>query len=981
MNKIFTAGIALLMSAAAFAAPQKEKLGRGAVAVQSSSSKVALSWRSFEADDPKMAFDVYKNGEKMTSTPITKSTFYSVAGSVADNFEIKALVNNEVVETFSPVAKGDDVYVRLHLDRPEGGQSPSGGDHGKVSYTYSPNDCSVGDVDGDGEYEIIVKWDPSNSADNSQRWYTGNVYLDCYKLDGTKLWRIDLGCNIRAGAHYTQFLVYDFDGDGKAELACKTAPGTIDGQGKAVLMGNDKVTDDYRDSNGLIMKGSEYLTVFNGQTGAEITTVSYVPLRTVHPQDKSSVGWGDNYGNRSERYLACVAYLDGQKPSIVMCRGYYTHSYLCAWDFDGKNLTQRWLHASTTKGQGAYGEGNHNLSVGDVDGDGCDEIIYGSAAIDHDGSLLYRTGAGHGDAMHLGDLDPDNPGLEVFTVHEEKGSDYKYDCLFREAGTGKPLWFVPQSGTDVGRGMSADIDASVRGYESWGTAKAMFDCKGNQISTSRPSTCFRVYWDGDMQDELFDGRYNSGEGKAYPELTYNDGIAIDFSKYNAQTCNTTKANPCLSADILGDWREEIILWDGNNSSDLLIFTTTSPSEYKIGCLMEDHVYRMGVAWQNVAYNQPPHLGFYLPDRYDLAPAIMINEGPTTQTVVLGQPMKTVKGSWKNMAKVTIMASNGIEYEIDQENKTFTIFGTPTRTTTVRVNSSRVSPSFSTNIVVNVVEPVELERVAYYPFEEVGATVENKVEGVATVFGAPTTVEGKKGNAINFDGISDYLSQTAYDKIQLGDESFTIEFWFKSTDDAAYILHKGSIKADAASGTTGHWFGIELKNGALNFAVDDNETKSGIKSENASKYFDGNWHYMVCVRDRMAKQIRMYVDAELIGEIADNTGALADNNEPFVIGNVAVDLNNFYAGALDELSIYKGAMSVEEIAQNFANSGIEDVTIDEMDGPVRLTLVNARGTVVATGWDDVEALTRGVAPGVYILMRECRGLREVTKLIL
>lgn len=977
MKKILATGLAALLAFSVAAAPQKEKLGRSAVAVAPSNSKVALSWRSFESDDPATTFEIYKNGEKITS--VSNSTFYTATGTIADEYEIRAVLGGQTLESFSPIAKSDDLYLRLHLDRPAGGQTPKG-----VAYTYTPNDCSVGDVDGDGEYEIFVKWDPSNSADNSERWYTGNVYLDCYKLDGTKLWRIDLGRNIRAGAHYTQFMVYDFDGDGKAEMACKTAPGTIDGQGKAVIMGSDDPNADYRNSSGIIMSGPEYLTMFNGLTGAEISTVSYVPLRSEHSD------WGDSYGNRQDRHLACVAYLDGQKPSLVMCRGYYTYSHLAAWDFDGKSLSLRWHHASITKGQGAYGEGAHSLTVGDVDGDGCDEIIYGSAAIDHDGSLLHRIGAGHGDALHLGDFDPDRPGLEIFMVHEEKKSPYKYDATFRDAATGEIIWSHPQSGNDIGRGMAADVDPSNRGHELWcayhpnGTrTRAMFDTKGNIVANSEPAECFRVYWDGDLQDELFDGRYNKTDGKAYPELTYNDGAAIDFSKYNAQSCNTTKATPNLIADILGDWREEIVLWDGETSSDLLIFTTTNSTKVKVPCLMEDHNYRMAIAWQNVGYNQPPHLGYNLAAKYDIDPAINIFQGAEEQTVTLGTPIKPVKGSWKNMTKVAIQASNGLTATIDETTKTFEISGTPTKlgTTRVYINSRGVSPSIQKTVTFNVVEPVVLDRVAYFPFDELGATTVNEVQGEATAHGAPSIVEGKFGNAILFDGASDYLSQEAYSQLQLADDPFTVEFWFRSDDDAAYIIHKGSIKADQAAATTGCWWGVELKNGALNFAIDDNVTKSGIKAENCTKYFDNQWHYMVCVRDNISKTIKLYLDAQLIGEVADNTAAIADNNEPLVIANVAIDLNNPFKGALDELSIYRGAMPADQIALNYAASAVDNISIDSLGGPVHTTIVAPSGRVVAQGTGALSALTRGLPSGIYILLRESQGHRETTKIAL
>ena len=309
---------------------------------------------------------------------------------------------------------------------------------------YNANDASIGDVDGDGEYEIILKWEPSNARDNAHDGFTENVYFDCYKLSGEKLWRINMGKNIRAGAHYTQFMVYDLDGDNKAEIVMKTADGTVDGQGNIL---GDKDAD-HRNEVGRILSGPEYLTVFEGLTGKALKTVDYIPARG-NPGE-----WGDTRGNRSDRFLACVAYLDGVHPSVVMCRGYYTRTVLAAFDFKNGELTSRWVFDSDEKGNKAYaGQGNHNLRVGDVDGDGCDEIIYGSCAIDNDGKGLYSTRMGHGDAMHLTAFDPSSRQLQVWDCHENK----KDGSSFRDAATGKVIFQV-KSNIDVGRCMAADID-------------------------------------------------------------------------------------------------------------------------------------------------------------------------------------------------------------------------------------------------------------------------------------------------------------------------------------------------------------------------------------------------------------------------------------------------------------------------------------------------------------------------------------------
>lgn len=596
-----------------------EYLDRGLVAVKVSNG-VFLGWRFLGTDSPDIGFNIYRDNVKVNSSPITNATNYTDAkGTSTSSYKVLPIVNGvEDTLDVKTVTPWSQQYKNIKLNRPKSGRTLPNkyGSVGKTAtasfpkgqpYGYMPNDCSVGDLDGDGEYEIVVKWDPTNSQDNSYYGITGNVYLDAYKLDGTQLWRIDLGENIRAGAHYTQFLVSDFDGDGLAEIICKTAPGTIDGNNNFVILPGDDPQAKYRSNDttqlkgsrmlGTVLNGPEYLTLFDGRTGGELHTIPYNPPRG------SLSSWGDDYGNRSDRFLACTAYLDGINPSAVMCRGYYAKTTLTAYDVLDKKIVQRWFHNSSTSGVGAFGQGNHNLSVADVDGDGKDEIIYGSCAIDDDGTLLYRTGLGHGDAMHVSDMDLDNPGLEVWSVHEDKNVAYGYEL--HDAKTGKILWGT-KTGSDVGRGMAGDIDARYPGFEMWSTGGGgVFSSKGVQISTSRPSVNFRVYWDGDLQDELLDGtRITKWTGSGTTTLLSGSGVS---------SCNSTKSTPNLSADILGDWREEVILWTTNDSSSLRIYTTTTPTQHKLFTLMHDPVYRLGIAWQNSAYNQPPHLGFYIGD--------------------------------------------------------------------------------------------------------------------------------------------------------------------------------------------------------------------------------------------------------------------------------------------------------------------------------------------------------------------------------
>ncbi|MEK4195424.1 rhamnogalacturonan lyase [Paenibacillus sp. FSL L8-0323] len=587
---VFTLGTAAfgsLSSVSAAAARQAEKLNRGLVAVKVSSG-VFVSWRLLGTEELSVSFNLYRNGTKVNVTPITDSTNYQDnAGTASSSYTVRAIVGG-IEQSDSPAANvWANNYLDVPIQIPAGGTTPDG-----VSYTYSANDASVGDLDGDGEYEIVLKWDPSNSKDNSQSGYTGNVYLDAYKLNGTRLWRIDLGKNIRAGAHYTQFLVYDFNGDGKAEVVCKTADGTVDGVG--VTIGN--ASADYRNSSGYILTGPEYLSVFSGQTGKALSTIDYVPARgTVS-------SWGDNYGNRVDRFLAGVAYLDGVHPSIIMARGYYTRTVVVAFDWNGSALTRKWtFDSNSSTNAGTAGQGNHSLGVADVDNDGKDEIIYGALTIDNNGATLYNTGLGHGDALHVGDLNPNRPGLEVFKVMENTSSPY--GAAVWDAANGTVLWGV-YTGKDTGRGMAADIDPNYPGEEVWAHGVGLYSITGTKISSTMPSVNFGIWWDGDLSRELLDGvkidKWNPASNSVTNLLT---GASVASN-------NSTKATPSLQADLLGDWREEAI-WRKSDNSALRIYTTTNITTNKIYTLMHDPVYRLSIAWQNTAYNQPPHTGFFL----------------------------------------------------------------------------------------------------------------------------------------------------------------------------------------------------------------------------------------------------------------------------------------------------------------------------------------------------------------------------------
>ena len=558
---------------------------------------------------------------------------------------------------------------------------------------------------------------------------------------------MDLGSNIRSGAHYTQFLVYDFDGDGKAEMICKTAPGSKDGAGRYVSeAATDKSilaidnTKKYVNSKGHVTGGEELLTVFNGQTGKAIHTIYYNPNRGMGYGGVGtySSDWGDGNVpyNRGERYLACVAHLDGayKSPSAVMCRGYYTRAYLWAVNFDGRILYTNWLHASTRSSEWtvtdkygktttktgccatAYAQGAHNLSVGDLDGDGCDEIMYGSAAINNDGTLLYSTDLRHGDAQHLADLDPDREGLEFFMVLE---NGY-YGFNMRNAKTGKV--YVRKTGkSDTGRGMAADIDPDYRGYEMWSSASStVYNCEGDSISNSRPSYDFRIYWDGDLQDELLGDMSNHNQ----PFLEKWDSKTKKIGRFliggqnlyaygKSRTCNSTKGTPCLTADLFGDWREEMVFWCGTDSAHLNIFTTNEPTEYRFPTLMHDHIYRMGVAWQNVAYNQPPHLGYYLPD-YALTRFVNVGEGTSTQTVEQGRAIVPISYQYAHCRDVTLEGNLPEGLSMEKKDSVWTISGTPkqmgTYTFVVKSSGDVSLKSISHEVTIEVEEATGISNV-------------------------------------------------------------------------------------------------------------------------------------------------------------------------------------------------------------------------------------------------------------------------------
>jgi hypothetical protein len=585
----------LPQTAEAATARQVERLDRGLTSVHTSSGNL-VSWRWLATDPNDVAFNVYRGATKLNSSPITGSTNYFDSGAQdSADYTVRPVVNGTEQAPSERALQFRSGYLDVPITPPAGGTAP-----GNSAYTYEANDASLGDLDGDGRLELVLKWYPTNAKDNAQSGYTGNTIIDAIKLDGTRLWRIDLGRNIRSGAHYTQFQVYDYDGDGKAEVAMKTADGTRDGTG--AVIGNSSA--DHRNSSGYVLSGPEYLTMFNGQTGKAMGTVDYVPGRG------NVSSWGDNYGNRVDRFLAGTAYLDGARPSLIMARGYYTRSVIAAWDWRNGSFTRRWTFdtaSSANSGKGYDGQGNHSLSVADVDADGKDEIVYGAMTVDDNGNGLWTTRLGHGDAGHVGDLNPSRAGLEYFKVSENSGSPGSW---MADARTGQILWRTA-SGSDNGRGVAADVYAGSAGAEAWSaTDTTLRSATGSSLGREPSSMNFLAWWDGDPVRELLDGTRIDKYG------TSGDTRLLTGSGVHSN--NGTKATPSLSGDILGDWREEVV-WPTSNNRALRIYSTPHQTNTRITTLLHDTQYRTALAWQNTAYNQPPHPSFFIGNGMPTAP--------------------------------------------------------------------------------------------------------------------------------------------------------------------------------------------------------------------------------------------------------------------------------------------------------------------------------------------------------------------------
>lgn len=614
-----------------------ENLDRGVVAVKVDKG-VFVSWRRLGTEPADTTFSLYRDNQLVTSGAITN--FVDEGGTI--NSVYKVVTNNSTVSKDTKV--WENQYIEIPLaDTPIEESEPIVDTSGVWFPEYKPGDSTIGDLDGDGEYEIIMKWDPADAKDAASTGRTGNAYIDAYKLDGTHMWRIDMGKNIRAGAHDTQLLVADFNGDGASEMILRTADGTVDGTGAVI---GDATKDWGALNSGKNLQGPLYLTAFEGATGKAIDTTEY------DPQTGDVSYWGDGYGNRSERYLGTIAWVDGVRPHAVVQRGYYPgkeggpgRTVVAAYSLENNKLVKKWRFDTMDSGNDQYiGEGNHSMTAGDIDGDGFDEVVSGSLALDHDGSVLWSTGYGHGDAHHLGDFDPRNPGYEYMKVYEGAQNtpgfmgarNQTWGLTVQDAKTGKVL--QSHDGIkDTGRGVIANIGYKDKFYVTWGAGSTGYwDSDDNNCGDLGLAMNGRIYWDGGLTDQLQDHvtitKWNNETNKAEP-IFVADGT---------NSINGSKGNWCAQGDILGDWREEFVTYRVLDSKQeeidvtikgaqgdvqtkarkttstyaLRVYTTVEPTQYNFSTFMHDDLYRIGVATYNVAYNQPPHISFYLSDTID-----------------------------------------------------------------------------------------------------------------------------------------------------------------------------------------------------------------------------------------------------------------------------------------------------------------------------------------------------------------------------
>lgn len=614
-------------------------------------SSALVSWRFLKTDPANTAFDVYKKAGseaevKLNSEPISNSTCWAdetIDPTVNNTYRVTLTGQSQTLCEYTlTTSMAETFYHKIDLST----NVPD------ASLFYNADDIQVGDLDGDGEMELVVKREPYDGA-NQGGWQEGTTLLEAYKMNGTLMWRIDMGINIRSGSHYTSFVVYDFDGDGLCDVAFRSSEGTTFADGKVITDANGMVND-YRIrqsdgkgwvsgaglevTTGLIFEGPEYISICRGYDGLEITRTDNIPRGGSGSKTSRAAYWneywGDDYGNRMDRFFIGVAYLDGvpdaetgvrtSNPSLIVTRGIYKHWQVWALDLKENELVNRWKFDTKGRTDIWLGMGSHSMRVADLDGDGKDEILYGSAAIDHDGNELWCNGNGHGDILSVGKFVQNASGLQIMASFESpstyNGTGHGYGCQVVNAKDGELIsGHGAGSGSDVGRSIVADIIPESEGFEYWSSLQeGIFSCATGEFITNTFPTGIgggvfyniALYWTGETTRDLFDRGlvYNY---KGCPIINNRTRVVnFNVGYGSSQGNHSTKYNPCYYGDFLGDYREEMILPSSDGNS-IYIFSTNHPSNNRLHHLMTDHTYDMSQAMQNVGYNQSNNLGYYV----------------------------------------------------------------------------------------------------------------------------------------------------------------------------------------------------------------------------------------------------------------------------------------------------------------------------------------------------------------------------------
>ncbi|MBQ0019541.1 MAG: autotransporter-associated beta strand repeat-containing protein [Bacteroidales bacterium] len=589
-----------------------DKLDRGLVA-QKAATGVYLNWRILGEEYYDVTYNVYRDGTKLNAEPLSVSNYTDKTGTTSSTYTIKAVVRGVEQDASKSVKPWSTSYKEIKLT------------HEGIASKLIPNDACCADVNGDGELEILMKFDNDSEAAQSypkagptvDGKVTGEYSIfECLKLDGTRLWWVNCGPNMGDFQNNEQNIVaYDWDCDGKAEAVMRLAEGsTIHyANGKTYTIGangqNGTSWTNYRAATGggtnwFVHDGKEFLVYCNGETGEVYQCIDFPLARFEAGETDLNKAWGDGYGHRSSKFFFGAPYLDGRKPSIFLARGIYTRHKMVALDVNPAThkLTQRWKWYNNTNGPWK-GQGYHNFAIADVDWDGRDEIVFGSMVIDDNGKGLSTAGLGHGDAQHCGDLNPYVHGQEQFCCNEdEQGFNY------RDATTSKIYAQTLHVGKDVGRAMAGNFTEAYPGGlgTAWGTISTVANAEVSGLDATGVNSNMRIYWDGDLVSETFNGeKLNDSPGVI---AKYGSWTPI-YTCAGSLTNNYTKATPCYQGDILGDWREEIIMRTPDNN--IRIYTTPTSTTYRIPTLWADHQYRNAMVWQMCGYNQPPHPSFFL----------------------------------------------------------------------------------------------------------------------------------------------------------------------------------------------------------------------------------------------------------------------------------------------------------------------------------------------------------------------------------